>query len=727
MTDHLNDPHCFGSSDTERFDPSLRDLLRILWQRRGVATLASVSVLIMLLTVIGNWQGTYRSVAEIGFSQDRLTGELTQPGLLGSDGRQVTAQEIETAIAEIRGHETLSTALAVLRGEELSLNDNPNEASILDQVSEMIMGKSEAPKSGDPETDDTRYLRNGLDAARVGNAAVIEVAFHAKQPQTAEQALRAIVESYLWQREDRQKATLRSRLAEAEMQFKAAQDDLVALEGNLAALQSGAGILDADENARMLDRIYTLDEQAEKLGQEVVDLRLAQASRNDVENLDDLLAISDVASHPVVQQISTKLEARAQEFVALDQRYGPKHPIMQGKQRELEGLRNELRVVASNVADQMDIALVGAEEKLRLITAQRNRWESKMAERNTSLQGQTALSRSVAMARTNVQELGQQVQSLRREMVGFDSDAEILRAPTLPTATEFPSKTDLAMLALMIALFTAVVAALLRHYFDQSIDDEFDPQTALGIPLFARIPDQSGLPTMGNGSTPFDEAAGHLAVLMRIMSQGADTAQLDNMDGQVIAFGSALSGDGKSHITHALAEKLAGLGASVIVLDADLHDLVPPNHPRYDGKEVADLTDVMSGIVDLDDALARTENGDGYRYLGARMTVPGNLATGLIDGHLADIISKLRPRFDHVIIDTPPILSVADGVIALGLADVRLFAVRSGQSKRRDIIQALSQLRAANIIPEGVVMNGAQPRAAYGKVQRAIATKGQQT
>ncbi|NIY76906.1 hypothetical protein HED22_14730 [Thalassospira sp. HF15] len=727
MTDHLNDPHRFGSSDTERFDPSLRDLLRIFWQRRGVATLVFVSVLIMLLTVIGNWQGTYRSVAEIGFSQDRLTAEPSQYGLPGSEGRHLTAQEIETAIAEIRGQQTLSTALSVLRGESVSLTDRPNEASILDQLTEMIAGKSEASKSGDLESDEVRNLRDGLDAVRVGNAAVIEVAFHAKQPETAQQALLAIIESYLWLREDQQKATIRRQLAEVETQFKTAQDDLAALEGNLADLQSGAGILDADENARMLDRIYALDEQAEKLGQEVVDLRVAQASRNGAENLDDLLAISDVASHPVVQQISTQLEAREQEFVALDQRYGPKHPIMQGKQRELDDLRNELRLVASNVADQMDIALAGAEEKLRLITAQRNRWEGRMAVRNTSLQGQTALSRSVAMARTNVQELGQQVQSLRREMVGFDSDAAILRAPTLPTATEFPGRRDLAMLAIMIALFVAVVAALLRHYFDQSIDDEFEPQTALGIPLFARIPDQSGLPKVGDGSTSFDEAAGHLAVLMRIMSQGADMAQHDNTDGQVIALGSALSGDGKSHIAHALAEKLDGLGASVIILDADLHDPVLPNQRQHDGENTADLTDVMSGIVDLDDALAGTENGDGYRYLGARMAVPGNIATGLIDGHLAGIISKLRSRFDHVIIDTPPILSVADGVIALGLADVRLFALRCGHSKRRDVAQALAQLRAANIVPEGVVLNGSQPRAAYGKAQSAVAIEGQLT
>jgi len=703
MTEHPNHPVAITSVPQERFDPSLRDLLSILWQRRGVVALTFVVVLIALLSGIANWQGGYRSVTEIGLSSNVEIAERQMPSAFNSDRRIVTAQEIETAIAEIKGQETLSTALSVLRGEVVSLTDT----SI----------------SGDLEKDGISHLRNALETTRVGNAAVIEVAFVASQPETAQKALMAVVESYLWQREDRQKAAIRRQLAEAEAQFQSAQTELDGLEGDLAGLQSRAGILDPDENARMLDRIYALDEQAEKLGQEVVSLRLARQSRNEAANLDDLLAIDDVASHPMVRQISAQFETTKQEFVRLDQRYGPKHPTMQGKQQELDDLHNQLSAVASNIAGQMDITLAGVEEKLRLISAQRDRWQERMALRNTSVQGQATLVRSVAMARANVQELGQQVQALRREMAAFQGDAAILRAPTLPAATEFPGRRDLGMMAIMIALFAAVVAALLRHYFDQSVDDDFDPQAALGIPLFARIPERSWANKTASVAA-HDEAAGHLAVLMRIMVQGRDVSTQHHKDGQVIAVGSALSGDGKSHIVHALAEKLAGLGASVIVLDADLHDPVPPNWARHDGEMTADLTDVMSGIVDLDAALARQENSEGVRYLGARMPVPGNIATGMIDGQLPDLIKHLRTRFDHVIVDTPPILSVADGVIAMGLADVRLFALRCGHSKRRDITQALSQLGAANIVPEGIVLNGARPRAAYGKVSAAIATEG---
>jgi uncharacterized protein involved in exopolysaccharide biosynthesis/Mrp family chromosome partitioning ATPase len=726
MTDYQDPLGGLTHTATERFDPSLRDLLRILWQRRGVAALAFATTLMALLIVIAKWQGAYRSVAEIGFLTDGQIGERSSPETLIGDRRTLTAQEIETAIAEIKGQETLLAALSVLRGEGVLLSNTQNRTGVFDHLVQLISGMQDVSETEKPEETAVHQLRLGLEAARVGNAAVIEVAFTAQQPDAAQQALRAIVESYLWRREDRQKATIRRQLDEAVVQFNAAQNELASLESDLAGLQNSAGILGPDENTRMLDRIYALDDQAEKLGQEVASLRLARQSRNDAANLEDLLAISDVANHPMVRQISEQFEAIKQEFVRLNQRYGPKHPTMQGKQQELDDLRSELTNVASNIAGQMDIAVAGAEEKLRLITAQRNRWEDRMALRNTSVQGQPALLRSVSLARTNVQELGQQLQTLRREMKAFNGDAAILRAPVLPTSTEFPAKRDLAMLAIMIAVFASVIAALLRHYFDQSIDDGFDPESTLGIPLFARMPDRPGN-TKIDDTAAHDEAAGHLAVLMRIMVQGDGVALQSHKAGQVIALGSAVSGDGKSHITHALAKKLVGLGASVIVLDADLHDPALPNWVRGDGENTADLTEVMSGVVSLDAAIAAQENGEGYRYIGARMPVPGNIATGMIDRHLPDMIQHLRTQFDHVIIDTPPILSVADGVIALGLADVRLLVLRCGQSKRRDITQALSQLRAANIVPEGVVLNGASPRAAYGKVQADIEARGQTT
>ncbi|WP_417827823.1 GumC family protein [Thalassospira sp.] len=714
----------YGGGRSSRFDPSLRDLVHIIWQRRGVGLVVFVGVLAALSAGIANWDGRYRSVAEIGFSQDRPVGEGLVADRVIRDRPAITAQEIETAIAEIKGEETLSAALAILRGEGVSLPGNENDDHLIADVITWIGARQNTTaKQNDPGDQDrgTDLLRSRLEANRTGNAAVVEISFEATQPEIAQRALEVIAQSYLWYRENRQKRSIRRQLEEAVLQFDAAQTELAGLEQDLAGMQTSAGMLDADERARMLDRIYALDEQAEKLGQEVAGLTNAQKGRSGLTSVKDLLAISEVASHPHIQQLSQKLDAKQEEFTTLDQRYGPKHPIMQGKQRELSKLRDELESAVRTVARQMDVALISAREKLRLIRAQRQSWEDRVALRNIETQGQTGLIRAVGFARANLQDIGQQVQRLRREIAGFHGDAAILRAPSLPVATEFPGKRDLLVLAIMIALFAAMVAVLLRHYFDQSINDDFDPEQTFGIPLFGRIPlSQASQAAVvdGNAAAAHDEAVGHLAVLMRLMHQTGTTEPQSHLGGQVIALGSAVSGDGKSHMAHTLATGLAGLGASVVVLDADLHDPAPPLCAHDVGETQPDLVSIMAGDEKIDAALARPQAGAGYFYLGARLPVPGHIATGLIEGHLADIVADLRPRFDHVIIDTPPILSVADGVIAHGLADVSLFVSRCKHSKHRDIDAALTQLRTARIIPDGVVINGAKPRTPYGKASR---------
>jgi uncharacterized protein involved in exopolysaccharide biosynthesis/Mrp family chromosome partitioning ATPase len=691
----------------ETFDPSLRDLMAILWQRRGVALLTFAIVLAGLLGIIANWKPAYRAIAEIGLTpapaplhNDAKESVIAQQG-------QLTAQQIETAIAEIRSEETLTTVLSVLRGAEILTTHTRDVGDFIRTIFSAQRTTAQKPE----EAQLVERIRSGLRAERIGQSAVIEVSFAAADPVVSQMVLQTLVESYVWQREDRQKRFLRSKLDEVRLQLDAARRELEEHERNLADWQQKAGMLDADEGKLMLDRIYALDEQVEKIGQDVAGLKLAAKRRDAATRLEDLLSIPDVATHPLVSQLSERYDARQQEFIALDQRYGPKHPLMLGRQDELDVQRRQLYDAAMTVAAQIGDALASAEEKLRLITRQRDQWQDRMSERNVSIQGQANLLRAVAMARDNTRDLGQQVQVLRRELASFRGDTEILRSPTLPAAADFPGKRDLMMLAVMVALFSALIAAMLRHYFDQTIHDDFDPESLLGIPLYARIPETGTGRQSEKMARIRDEAIGHLAILMRIMDQQAKDGSPPKV-GQVIAIGSAQSGEGKSHIAHALAGKLAGLGSRTLLIDADLQD---PAQEGGKGGRFFDLMAVLSGQSGLLDIVRDAQTDNTYIHLGAHMAVPGNIATGLIETRLGPLINSLRDGFDHIILDTPPLLSIADGIVALRLADVRLVAVRQGQSKKRDLGDALDQLRTAGVMPEGLVLNGVKPRPAYGK------------
>ena len=690
MTGTPNNPNQYAP----RFDPSLGDLIAIMWQRRGVTLLACVVTLLSGLITVGQWQSEYRAVAEVGLT---LPVDVPQPSAIQAQPSrtgQVTAQEIETLIAEMKSQDVLSAALAVLRGDDVwNAGQSPSTIS---------------------ETTMIDTLRAGLEANRIGNAAVLEISYHSISPDLGQTVLQTIIESHVWWREGRQKQYLRHRAQEVEAQYQTAQAELAKREETLTSWQRDAGVLDEQESKMMLARIYALDEQAEEIGHELIAARVARDHGADLQKLSDLLAMPDVAGNPIVSQLAKRFDELRSEYVTLDQRYGPKHPVMQSKSRELDTLHSELFTAARSAVDrvvqQLDLKVAGASGKLKLVTQQRDQWHDRMTERHDRMQGQAALLRAVEMARADVLELGQKSQSLQRDLVAFRGDVEILRPATAATTAEFPNKRDLVLMVVFIAMFGSVGAALLRHYFDQTIDDGFDAETTLGIHLFASIPDMES-PDGGH------EAIGHLAVLMRILHQEKATPADHRQTAQLIAMGSAVTGEGKSHISRLLAGVLAGFGGRVLLINADLHDPGPLEAVGDGGR---DLTAVLSGDCAFEDAIIGGQGG-AYDQLGPAFAVPGTMATRLIETRLADVLAKLRDRYDHIIIDTPPILSVADAIVAFRQADVGLFAVRCGYSKRRDIADAINQLRAVGVRPNGVVMNGARPRAAYGAVPSSIA------
>ncbi|MCC9624014.1 hypothetical protein LPB41_20225 [Thalassospira sp. MA62] len=690
---------------SDPFNPSLADLAAILWQRRGIVALTFVLVGGILVAGLSQWQPSFRAVAEIGLSP-AINRASDGQGRGGFDRpRGLSAQEIETAMVQLRSQDILDAAVAALRS---------------DPVAKDIFAPNTPAHTGGDDRAINR-LRSGLDTARIGNAAVIEVGFTSRDPAISQTVLQTVIDSFVWARETRLKSGLRRQGAEAATQLLQAQAVLRDQEHRLNDWRQDAGVLDDQEGQMMLDRIYALDEQAELIGRDVVSARFAVDRFAKADGLDDLMNIADVAQNPAVAQLFAQFKTRQDEFTTLDQRYGPKHPMMQGRQAELDQLRRDLMVAAKRVGDQLSFQLHEARAKLAEINRRRDDWQEKLAARHSRIEGQAALMRAVDLAKQDVVALGQHAQSLQRELASFQGDVTVLRNAQIPAQAVFPTRRDLGLMAVVIALFAAAIAGLVRHYMDRTVGDDFDPESQLGIPLFARIPmvhSGAALRPDRHGSLSHVEAVGHLAVLMRILapSNSADGP----MRAQVIAIASPVSGDGKSHIAAALAHGLADMGGAVLLLDGDMHDPGQPyGHERPEKMPDGDLTACLSGQCDLDAAIEiGVQQGQPDR-LGARMPVPGTIATGLIENGFARLIADLRPRYRHIIIDTPPILSVADGLAMMGHADTHLMVARCGHSNRSDIDKALAGLRNVGIVPDGMVLNGARPRNAYGYGARA--------
>lgn len=181
--------------------------------------------------------------------------------------------------------------------------------------------------------------------------------------------------------------------------------------------------------------------------------------------------------------------------------------------------------------------------------------------------------------------------------------------------------------------------------------------------------------------------------------------------GRCVMITSATGGEGKTTLSAHLAARCANAGTSTLLIDADMRRAslgrlldVPPG---------PGLGDVLGGDIDLDEALITLQAG-GFHFLSAG--TPGRDPSRVLKStRLSDLISRLRQTYDLVIIDTPPVLPVADALILGRWADGAVMAARFDASRLPLVERANRQLALAGIPILGVVVNGVKGQdASYG-------------
>jgi capsular exopolysaccharide synthesis family protein len=179
---------------------------------------------------------------------------------------------------------------------------------------------------------------------------------------------------------------------------------------------------------------------------------------------------------------------------------------------------------------------------------------------------------------------------------------------------------------------------------------------------------------------------------------------------QVLLITSAEPGDGKTTTASNLAIALASTGQTTVLVDADLRR-AQISRTLGHGKAIG-LTEVITRQASLADAVT----AQGAVHVLPAGTLPPNPSEILGSQAMASILDQLRESFDAVVVDTPPVLVVTDGVVLAPQADAIVLVARHGKTARAAIVETVRRLEAVGAAPSGVVLN-ALPRSESGGYQ----------
>jgi capsular exopolysaccharide synthesis family protein len=173
---------------------------------------------------------------------------------------------------------------------------------------------------------------------------------------------------------------------------------------------------------------------------------------------------------------------------------------------------------------------------------------------------------------------------------------------------------------------------------------------------------------------------------------------------KIILVTSALPQEGKTTTSINTAVVLAQKGTRVLLIDADLRR--PSIHKTLGMGPKAGLSNVLTGSTAVQAAITRSNVLPNLFVLPAG-TPPPNPAELLASINMKDLLTELRDEYDHIVIDTPPTLSVTDAVVMSTWADAVVLVIRSGQTTKQALRRSREILLQVNARVAGVLLNAA--------------------
>ena len=179
---------------------------------------------------------------------------------------------------------------------------------------------------------------------------------------------------------------------------------------------------------------------------------------------------------------------------------------------------------------------------------------------------------------------------------------------------------------------------------------------------------------------------------------------------QTIVVTSSDKNEGKSTVSSNLAYVLAQGEKKVLIVDCDLRK--PTVHKKFELSNEVGLTEVLVDKINLDKAIQKLDYGVDVLTSGM---IPPNPAEIVGSKSVESLLDHLKTIYDYIIIDTPPVGIVTDGILLAGKVDGTILVVRANKTKDINVIESYSELKKVNANILGTVINIVNtPKDKYG-------------
>lgn len=699
----------------------LRALALVLWRRRWV-----ILNTVTLVVVLG---------ALILF---QLTPRYTAEALLAIETRQNSYVDLESVMSGLGTDQAaIKTEIDVLKSRRLvgklvdqlnltqdpefnpGLDSRPSLLSILNPLNylsdpwrDAILGREKDDRTEEEKrlAERTKVVSSVLATLSVANpprSYTLKISFESVDPKKAALLANTLAELYLTDQlevkfEATQRANewlnervfqLREKVRESEQSAQRFREENQLIQTHSSGLvneQQLAQLNGQLVNARTeLARLIARESQIEQISQEG---RIEESG------------ILEIVQSQLIQRLKEQESEVQRRRAELATRYGPKHPKMVNIEAEVADIKSkislEIEKIVTGIRGEAEVA------EIRVRSLENNLDELKQE------------SFEVSRAQVQMRELDREAEANRLLLQTFmtrfketssqdgmqQADARIISRADIPATPSFPKKKLILLLITFVgAAIGAGLAFLLEtldngyRNFDQ-LRQDLQLQSLGMVPLIGKSVLEERKPEIYIAEKPvssFAEAHRNIHASLMFSGRGGTPPK-------VVAITSSIPGEGKSTAALCLAQIVSRAGLKVLVVETDLRRPVFRKRLDLDDTKHTSLNAVLSGAALENGTTLYKGQSSGPHVLWAEKE--DNPQQVITSPEFQQFITEARKEYDLVLLDTPPVMAVADAMIISKYVESMIYVVQWEATAKGIVRAAVKQLNQSNVAIAGVIL-----------------------
>ena len=668
----------------------LRDYLRVINKRRyTVYTFFTVVFIVVLI-------GTLSSTA-IYKASTKVLIERVEPSNLTMMNPYYTAYDPEFYETQYQLIKSTSVAQKVVK------------MLALENTYESYFKGNKISPSGEKSKADilADIVSGGILVSPVKNSKIVNISFMSSSPEFAALVTNSVARAYIEELLDMRMSASRYSI---EWMAKKAEEEKAKLEKSETALQE---YMRANNIVTLQDKVSLTPERLSEVNTQ---LTKAETKRKELEsvyrsvmkisaNPRDAESFPGIASEPTIQALRNQILKAEQNVEELSRKYGRKHPAMMKAEEELKGLQQkrdqEINRVISSIKNEYELAKSN-EASLRSMLSST---KAEALNLNEKFIQYGVLTREVE---TNRQLYDALIKKIKEQSVTEEIrtvNVWVVEKAEKPTSPVKPRKSLNVLLGLIVGLLGGIGLAFFIDYLDNTIKSPDDIEPRLGIPLLGVVPlldpKEDGIEEIIMKEPQSLYAESYKTIRTAILLSSASKPP------QNIHITSMGPNEGKSVTSVNLATTMANSGYSVLLVDSDLRR--PRIHSIFRLNNLSGLSTYLAGATsDIETVFKRPLTNLSVIPAGP---VPPNPSELLSSQRMHELMSVLNERFDVIVWDSPPLMTVTDSLILSNILDGTILVIRAGKTTYEMVDRGLKVLKGRRESDKeshvlGVVLNG---------------------